>query len=157
MKAIVAISENRVIGNKGGLPWPPIKEDFKWFNEFTINKTILIGSTTWKNMPIIPNRKILVLSKNYVDCWYNAFKDTAMSTVTLEEIHTLQKDGRDIIIAGGASIYNLFLSDIKQLYVTHVKGIYDGDTFMPPFEHLFENRDIIKEFDGHSVVRYSKN
>ena len=151
------MSENRAIGNTGGLPWSPIKEDFKWFKEFTLGKTILVGSTTWKNMPIIPNRKILVLSNKYVDSWYNFMRDTSMSTITLNDVYELQKNGRDIIVAGGSSVYSLFLPHITQLYVTHVKGIYDGDTFMPPFEHLFENKDIVKEFDGHSVVRYSKN
>ena len=156
MRAIAAMSENRAIGKNGELPWPSVKEDFKWFKEFTLHKTILIGSTTWKNMPIIPSRKILVLSKKYVDSWYNPAKDTSMSTVSLDEVYELNTKGRDIIVAGGAAIYTLFLPVITQFYITHIKGEYEGDTFMPPFEHLFQNQDIVTEFDGHRIVRYSK-
>jgi dihydrofolate reductase len=45
---------------------------------------------------------------------------------------------------------------ITEFYVTHVNGNYDGDTFMPPFEDLFTHQEVVKEFDGHKVVKYSK-
>jgi dihydrofolate reductase len=31
MKAIMAMSENRAVGKNGGLTWPTIKDDFKYF------------------------------------------------------------------------------------------------------------------------------
>jgi len=26
----------------------------------------------------------------------------------------------------------------------------------PPFEHLYNKQEVIKEFDGHKVIKYSK-
>ena len=42
MKAIVAISENYVIGKNGDLPWR-ISEDLKWFKKITLGHTLLMG------------------------------------------------------------------------------------------------------------------
>ena len=61
-----------------------------------------------------------------------------------------------LIVAGGAKTYVKLLPYIKEFYVTHVNGTYDGDTFMPPFEDLFTQQEVVKEFDGHKVVKYSK-
>jgi hypothetical protein len=52
--------------------------------------------------------------------------------------------------------YELFLPYITEFYVTHVKGVYDADTYMIPFEHLYNKQEVIKEFDGHRVVKYTK-
>jgi len=45
---------------------------------------------------------------------------------------------------------------ITEFYVTHVNGKYDGDTFMPPFEDLFTHKEVVKEFDLHKVIMYTK-
>ena len=62
----------------------------------------------------------------------------------------------NVIVAGGAKTYARLLPYINEFYVTHVNGSYDGDTFMPPFEHWFNNQEVVKEFDGHKVVKYTK-
>ena len=61
-----------------------------------------------------------------------------------------------LIVVGGAKTYVKLLPYITEFYVTHVNGNYDGDTFMPEFEHLFAHQEVVKEFDGHKVVKYSK-
>jgi len=67
----------------------------------------------------------------------------------------LDKDP-DIIVAGGAKTYVRLLPYITEFYVTHVNGTYEGDTFMPPFEDLFTNKEVVKEFDLHKIIKYSK-
>ena len=49
MKAIVAISENYVIGKNGDLPWR-ISEDLKWFKKITLGHTLLMGRKTWESL-----------------------------------------------------------------------------------------------------------
>ena len=48
LKAIVAISENSVIGKNGDLPWR-ISEDLKWFKKITLGHTLLMGRKTWES------------------------------------------------------------------------------------------------------------
>jgi dihydrofolate reductase len=62
----------------------------------------------------------------------------------------------ETIVAGGAKTYELFLPYITEFFVTHVNGSYDGDTFMSAFEHLYNKQEVVKKFDGHKVVKYSR-
>ena len=62
INAIVAISENSVIGKNGDLPWR-ISEDLKWFKKITLGHTLLMGRKTWQSLPgALPGRENWVLS-----------------------------------------------------------------------------------------------
>lgn len=157
MKAIVAMgSSNRVLGKNGGMPWPPIKEDFKWFKEFTIGKAIIVGKNTFATLPPLKNRRILVLSSSRfvhpTDVTVIPNIDELNAVVSGLKFH----ENIETIVAGGAGVYTSLLHLIDEFYVTHIDGNYDGDVFMPPFEHLFNKTELVKEFDGHKVIKYSK-
>ena len=157
MKAILAIAKNRVIGKSGGLPWPPIKEDFKWFKEFTMGKKLIVGKNTFDTLPMLKNREILVLTRKVEELSHitNQYivNNNGLSGKIIDDVSDLDPD---IIVAGGAKTYVRLLPYITEFYVTHVNGSYDGDTFMPPFEDLYNNQEVVKEFDLHKVIKYSK-
>ena len=157
MKAILAMAQNRVIGKNGGLPWPSIKEDFKWFKEFTTGKKLIVGKNTFDTLPMLKNREILVLTRKVEELseitnQYLINKNDLTGKI-ISDVSDLDAD---IIVAGGAKTYVRLLPYITEFYVTHVNGSYDGDTFMPPFEDLFTNKEVVKEFDGHKVIKYIK-
>lgn len=156
MKAIAAMAENRAIGKNGGLPWPSIKEDFKWFKEFTLNKMIVVGAKTSIGLPSLPKRKILILSGGrFNDSYWEPIKDQTVCYTNIEtilKVDVAQKG--EVIVAGGARTYELFMPYITEFYVTHVKGEYEADTFMPPFEHLFAKKDLVREVNGNQVIMY---
>ena len=164
MKAILAMAQNRVIGKNGGLPWPSIKEDFKWFKEFTMGGTLIVGKNTFDTLPLLKNRECLVLTRPvedidaYITNQYlvnnNSMTGQLITMTDLESYSEFRKNY--LIVAGGAKTYIKSLPYIKEFYVTHVTGNYDGDTFMPPFEDLFTNQEVVKEFDGHKVIMYTK-
>jgi dihydrofolate reductase len=164
MKAIVAMAKNRVIGKNGGLPWPSIKEDFKHFKEFTTGKTLIVGKNTFDTLPLLKNRECLVLTKpvEAIDAYITnqyLVNNNAMTgqMITMEDVESYSQFRKDyLIVAGGAKTYVKLLPYITEFYVTHVNGTYDGDVFMPPFEDLFTNQELVKEFDEHKVVKYSK-
>ena len=164
MKAIVAMAKNRVIGKNGGLPWPNIKEDFKHFKEFTMGKTLIVGKNTFDTLPLLKNRECLVLTKpvEAIDAYITnqyLVNNNAMTgqMITMEDVESYSQFRKDyLIVAGGAKTYVKLLPYITEFYVTHVNGTYDGDVFMPPFEDLFTQQEVVKEFDGHKVVKYSK-
>ena len=159
MKALLAIAKNRVIGKSGGLPWPPIKEDFKWFKEFTMGKKLIVGKNTFDTLPMLKNREILVLTRKVEELSHitNQYivNNNGLSGKIINDLSDLNTDP-DIIVAGGAKTYVRLLPYITEFYVTHVNGSYEGDTFMPPFEDLFTQQEVVKEFDGHKVVKYNK-
>ena len=163
MKAIIAMAENRVIGKNGGLPWPSIKEDFRWFKEFTTGNTIVVGKNTFDTLPLLKNRECLVLVKedkimaanpNQYLVNNNSMTGQLITMTDLESYSEFRKDY--LIVAGGAKTYIKLLPYITEFYVTHVNGNYDGDTFMPSFEDSFTNQEVVKQFDLHKVIMYTK-
>jgi len=164
MKAIIAMAQNRVIGKNGKLPWPSIKEDLKHFKEFTTGKTLIVGKNTFDTLPLLKNRECLVLTKpvEAIDAYITnqyLVNNNAMTgqMITMEDVESYSQFRKDyLIVAGGAKTYVKLLPYITEFYVTHVNGTYDGDVFMPPFEDLFTHQEVVKEFDRHKVVKYSK-
>jgi len=157
MKAIIAMAKNRVIGNNGKLPWPSIKEDFKWFKEFTMGKKLIVGKNTFDTLPMLKNREILVLTRrveelSHISNQYLINKNDLTGKI-ISDVSDLNPD---IIVAGGAKTYVRLLPHITEFYVTHVYGNYEGDTFMPPFEDLFTHQEVVKEFDRHKVIVYTR-
>jgi dihydrofolate reductase len=164
MKAIVAMAKNRVIGKNSALPWPSIKEDLNHFKEFTTGKTLIVGKNTFDTLPLLKNRECLVLTKpvEAIDAYItNQYlvnnNDMTGQMITVEDIESYSQFRKDyLIVVGGAKTYVKLLPYITEFYVTHVNGNYDGDTFMPEFEHLFAHQEVVKEFDGHKVIMYTK-
>ena len=151
------MAKNRVIGKNGGLPWPSIKNDFIWFKEFTTGKKLIVGKNTFDTLPMLKNREILVLTRRVEELseipnQYLINKNDLTGKI-VTDVSDLDPD---IIVAGGAKTYVRLLPYITEFYVTHVNGSYDGDTFMPPFEDLFTNKEVVKEFDLHKVIKYTK-
>ena len=63
-KAIVAVSQNGVIGKNGDLPWN-LPGDLKWFRKITMGQIILMGRKTWESLPgALAGRQNWVLSNN---------------------------------------------------------------------------------------------
>ena len=156
MKAILAMAKNRCIGIEGKIPWH-IPNDFKWFKEFTTGKKLIVGKNTFDTLPMLKNREILVLTRRIEELseipnQYLINKNDLTGKI-ISDVSDLDSD---IIVAGGAKTYVRLLPYITEFYVTHVNGSYEGDTFMPPFEDLFTNKEVVKEFDGHKVIKYTK-
>jgi len=164
MKAIVAMSENRAIGKNGGLPWPSIKNDFKWFKEFTVGNTIIVGKKTFDTLPLLKNRECLVLVREdkIMVAMPNQYlvNNNSMTgkLITMSELESYSQFRKDyLIVAGGAKTYINLLPYITEFYVTHVNGSYDGDVFMCNFEEMFPTKELIKELEGgHKIIKYSK-
>ncbi len=63
MKAIAAMSLNRVIGCDNKIPWH-LPEDFKWFKKLTTGNFVLMGRKTFESLgKPLPNRMNIVLTR----------------------------------------------------------------------------------------------
>lgn len=157
MKAIAAMSENRVIGNKGQIPWQ-VSDDFRWFKEFTTNKVLIVGFNTYKALPNLNGRKLIVLDRYRInDSFYNPAIDKVVYYASDDIVVSLDNNYKgETIVIGGAKTYNKFMPHITEFYVTHIKGEYQGDAFMPSFEHLFSKQEVVRTFGEHKVIKYVK-
>jgi dihydrofolate reductase len=150
IKAIVAMAENRVIGNAGTIPWH-LPEDFKFFKATTMGHAILMGRKTYESIgKPLPGRENIVLSRT--------MPDTPGVTV----IHSLDDlkeptDGRDLFVIGGEEIYRLLLPRVQELYVTKVPRTINGDTHFPEFELQFDAGTKVLETADFTVWRYCRS
>jgi dihydrofolate reductase len=157
MKAILAMSLNRVIGNNGLLPWY-IPEDFKFFRKMTsdpINGGILLmGRKTFESIPRpLYERFIYVLTKNPE---LRGKKSSYHCYIFEEDLVFLKNVDYKIWLCGGAEIYNAYISKCDEVYVTIVLDEYIGNSYMLPFEDNFPNSKIIKESRDFWIVKYYK-
>lgn len=104
---IVATDDNLLIGKKessNGMPWN-IPEDLKHFKATTVNKTILMGVTTYKAIGRpLPNRKTIVVS-------LEPFEDDRVEVRDSLEavIEEYRKSGEDLLFQVGLrSINNVY-------------------------------------------------
>ena len=162
MKAIAAMSENRVIGRNGSLPWK-IKEDLRLFKEKTLNKTIVVGRVTLYSLPRLDKRSCIALTR-VVDMGVvpmverNAakFEKLFIRTSDSEDWNTIDERYGECFLCGGAQIYELLLPFCSELTLTTVKGACEGDAHMPPFDHLFVKENLIFESERFKVERFVK-
>ena len=150
LKAIAAMSENRVIGNDGDIPWH-LPEDFKWFKATTMGGILVMGRKTFDSIGRpLPGRETNVLSRTprnipNVHC----FTDLPM----LDQLAT----DKTIWIAGGGEIYRQMLPQCETLYLTRVHRTCEGDAFFPSFEDQFTLTDIELENPDFTVERWERN
>ncbi len=143
------MSENRVIGAGGKIPWH-LPEDFRWFKQATLGHRLVMGRKTFESIGRpLPGRETILLSRHGF---------TAPGTVTVPDVAALDAfiadDPREVFVAGGAEIYARLLPRCSDLYLTRVKRIVPGDTFFPPFEEEFVRMGTVLENDDFAVEHY---
>lgn len=149
IKAIVAMAENRVIGNAGTIPWH-LPEDFKFFKATTMGHAILMGRKTYESIgKPLPGRENIVLSRT--------MPETAGVTV-IRSLDDLKEptDGKDLFVIGGEEIYRLMLPRVQELYVTKVPQVIEGDTHFPDFESQFDSGIKVLETNDFAVWKYAR-
>jgi dihydrofolate reductase len=147
--AIAAMAENRVIGKGSEIPWH-LPEDFKWFKKTTNGNTLVMGRKTFDSIgKPLPNRKTVVLSRQKTPI------QGATLIHDLDELNQIERIGK-IFIGGGSEIYKLALPFCSELYLTRVKGNFEGDILFPEFEHYFSSSEKIQENEKFSIYHYTK-
>ena len=148
-KAIAAMSENRVIGNAGDIPWH-LPEDFKWFKKTTMGGILVMGRKTYESIGRpLPGRDTYVLSRTPREITgVHRFTDLE----TLVQLVTNQT----IWIAGGGEIYIQMLGKCSELYLTRVNRSVEGDAFFPDFESDFQLDSVMERNDDFSIERWLK-
>jgi len=145
MMAIVARSENGVIGKDGGLPWR-CKGDLQFFKRTTMDRKIVVGRTTFEGLPPLKGRDIYVLTRNP-----DARFEGAAAVSNPADVPA------DAIVCGGAAVYDLMIPRCDRLMVTTVKKVVEGDTFFnSQWLDGFVPAETIEETDEYSIVSYKR-
>lgn len=144
IKAILAVSDDYVIGYKDKLPWK-ISDDMILFKEITMGNTLLLGSVTalgmMKNWPqnipsFLPGRNVVILTRNKEQCINDIKNILQNSSLDVDNVHIIDTRTKtdvdvlqkikdlnlkgDLFVAGGSKIYKSFIDFVDEIFITFV-------------------------------------
>lgn len=128
---IAAMSEERVIGRDGKLPWH-IPADLARFKSITMGHAVLMGRRTFESIGHpLPGRKNIVLTRSGAE-----IEGCQVARSLAEAIVAAQGD-QEIFICGGESLFREALPLCRRIYLTVVHGSYRGDVHFPEIPQGF--------------------
>ena len=142
---VAALAENRIIGRDNRLIWQ-LRSDLRRFRQITLGKPLVMGRRTFDSIgKPLPGRRTVVLTR---DPGFSAVGvDVARSFDAALEVADRVADemgAEEIIVAGGAQIYEQALPFADSLRHTLVHAYPEGDAAFPHFEKS-EFRETFRE------------
>lgn len=137
---IAAIDEHNGLG-KGNQLLCHLPADLKFFKEMTMGKPILMGRNTFESIgKALPGRLNVVLSRTM---------STPPSDITIipsleAALHQLA-DYPEVVIIGGATVYEQALPFTSLIYLTKIHHQFEADVFFPQLDTNQWNIELIKE------------
>ncbi|MBH68711.1 MAG: hypothetical protein CMM58_10195 [Rhodospirillaceae bacterium] len=131
---VVAVAENGVIGCHGDLPWH-LPADLKRVRHLTLGKPLIMGRKTFESIGRpLPGRQTIVLTKDQ-----KFSPPGVVVSATFDE--ALQKGKQialsmkadEVIVFGGALVYEYALPIAEKIYKTEVHICPVGDTYFPEY------------------------
>lgn len=149
---IVAYTKNRVIGNRGKIPWK-IKGEQRRFRELTTGNVVIMGRKSYEEIGHpLPNRFTVVVSNT---ASFEAENCTTASSLeqAVEKAKSLYPE-KHIYISGGAGLYGEAIALVEKMYVTEIDAETEGDTFFPAFNETLFSKEIDERVEGEIPFTY---
>ncbi|WP_435072811.1 dihydrofolate reductase [Halorubrum sp. HHNYT27] len=158
--SVAALAENRVIGNEGGVPWPDLPEDVRQYRARVANSPVVLGRRTFESMRgDLPGSRQIVVSRTLdtvdeptatvvdgVDAALALARelvaepagtgatDDVAGELSPTDSGALNSPEPVVYVLGGGSVYELFQPHVDRMVLSHVDGVYDGDTHFPAWD-----------------------
>jgi dihydrofolate reductase len=129
ISAVVAMSDNRVIGKDNQLLWH-LPADLKHFKQITMGKPILMGRKTFQSIGRpLPGRVNIVITQDK-----NFKADGCVVVHSIQAALKAVENQAEICVIGGAELYRQMLPIIQRIYLTIVHHDFSGDAFFPELD-----------------------
>jgi dihydrofolate reductase len=147
LSIIVAMDDNHLIGKDNILPWH-LPADLAFFKKVTTGHSIVMGRKTYDSIgkPLSSRRNIVITRSTDVaieGCEVFNSIDSALQSTKEEE---------EVLVIGGANLCKQVLHKVDRLYITHIEGVFEGDTYFPQY-----NASDWKEISCESHTPDEKN
>lgn len=132
---IVAVAENGVIGRDGKLPWR-LSSDLKTFRRLTLGKPIVMGRRTFQSIgkPLDGRDNIVITRDASFSPDGVSVTDNVDDAMTLARVLARTSGADEIMVIGGAKIYDATMPMADRLYLTRVHAHPDGDRTFDGFD-----------------------
>lgn len=127
---IAAIDRNRVMGRDNNIPWH-LPSDMKHFKKVTMGYPMIMGHNTWKSFgeKPLPGRTHIVVSRN--PSLVKRTPDVVVVSDLSDAISEAKSINETVFVIGGAQIYEQTMPLADRMIITHLKGVFLGDTYFP--------------------------
>jgi dihydrofolate reductase len=127
---VAAVAANGVIGLDGEIPWE-LPEDLKHFRATTTGNTVVMGRRTYEGIGRpLPYRTNVVVTRQ--QGWT---ADGVFVASSVPEAIALAEDfDGDVMVIGGAGIYQAAMEHADVQVITEVHLSPAGDTYYPQFD-----------------------
>ena len=149
LSIVVAMDDNNLIGKGNGLPWH-LPADLTFFKKITTGHSILMGRKTYDSIgKTLLNRRNIVITRN-----------TDVSIPGCEVVDSIEKalsitqDEEEIMVIGGANLFEQLLPEVNKLYITRIEGEFEGETYFP---HYDENDWLELSCESHQPDEINKH
>ncbi len=133
---IVAQSKNRVIGVNNDLPWR-LPKDLQYFKKVTLGKPIIMGRKTYESIgKPLPGRANIVITSN-PDYSVDGVQvvHSLDEAIEVAKIVAASQNQTEVMVIGGAQIYQQALKQANKLYITEVDAEIEGDAHFPTVDY----------------------
>ena len=126
------------------------------FRGLTLGSVVIMGRKTWESLPNKLDKRInVVLSKQGevegADATFNNIKE-AIEAYRADPYLSPINELKHIWIIGGGEIYSQAIDLVDHLYLTHVNGVFKGDTYFPEYQDNFEKVFELKKVECSFTV-----
>lgn len=138
---IAAMTPERVIGRSGDMPWH-LPADLAWFKRNTLQKPVIMGRKTWQSIGSKPlaGRSNIIVSRDQ-----NFVAPGAVPVTSPEQALQLTNNAGEVMVIGGAQLYQYFLPQTDRLYITLIHTSVAGDSWFPHYDHLSWRQSFMEE------------
>ena len=149
LSLVCAMDSNRLIGKDNALPWR-LPADLAFFKRTTMGKPIIMGRKTFASIgKALPGRQNIVVTR---DPEFDAPGcDIAPS---LEQATTLAGNVDEVMLIGGASLYEQTINSADCIYITLIHHVFSGDTWFPEIKTDLWKLSSREDFDADETNPY---
>ncbi|MCC5014728.1 MULTISPECIES: dihydrofolate reductase [Legionella] len=154
---VAAVDENRGLGKDNHLLCH-LPADLKHFKTLTMGKPIIMGRNTYDSIgKPLAGRLNIILSRR------NLSLEGVEIVDSLTKALALVKNAPEVMIIGGATVYEQALGLASQVYLTVIHHQFDADVFFPAIskadwqckEAVFQQHDEKNKYDM-TFYRYER-
>jgi dihydrofolate reductase len=126
------MSENRVIGRDGAMPWK-LRDEQQALKRLTTGHCLIMGRKTWESIGRpLPGRRSIVVTRQRE---YPVPESVRVVADFDAALAAAKKIGCDqAFVFGGAALYELALPRADSLHLTVVHAEIEGDARFPEFD-----------------------
>lgn len=127
------------------MPWN-VPDEYEQYLNFVTGNVVVMGRRTYeifgKDLSAETSRVVITRSQS--------IDGAVVAHSLVDGIKAARNLGGTVFIAGGGSIYQQAVPLVDEMYLSTIKGDFDGDTFFPEFSR--DQWTVIEERDEPAYV-----